>query len=126
MKKTDFRVCKCTKCNKFTSYYVGDMTPDEIKEEFDDVDIVDGKIHSTCYSSNCDGQFVEIDEENYSPNIISEILGNMLEDDNRHNLTSIGSLFNDLMTNCNISEDDRRKVLMELLNYYDNNHSLRY
>jgi len=127
MKKEDFLVMECDKCNRQMMYYAPIKDINELRDEFDEeFDIIDGVISVGCGCSRCQGTLKEIPECEYSTSTICELLGNLLEDNNRHNLTSIGHLFNYIMEKSNISENERRMALVELLNYYDQNNTLQY
>ena len=54
---------------------------------------------------------VEISCNNWSEQMCSEVLGNMLEDDNRHSLTGIGYLISDIMKKKNFTKEQRVDVI---------------
>ena len=118
-----FRVCECKKCKYQSIYYAPDYLSDEdIEKEFE-VKIVDGKMIDIC--SICGEEQIEIPIEQWDIDTLHSVIFSMMEDDNHHNLTEIGVLFDNIMKDANISETQRRLALQKFVEYYDSNHSLK-
>ena len=118
----DFTIVTCKNNHYNILYGAKGLSQEELKDEFD-AGIVDGKIATICH---CGEKMVEISSNYWSEQMCSEVLGNMLEDDNRHSLTGIGYLISDIMKKKNFTKEQRADVIKGLLEHYNENHSLRY
>lgn len=117
MKMKNFVVCECTGCHKHTMYYMSEeRTPDEL-EELDLTLDENGIICSDC--SRCGNVSSEIDVMSWTSNDICVILGNILEDTNKHNLVGLPRFINESMKNSDISEPQCKKVLYDLTKHYE-------
>lgn len=133
MKMNDFKVLKCKKCGHISIFYAPPLSKDpdlrqreleEYKTDFE-VEISDDfKFSDNC--NKCGETRKEIALKDCDASTLSEILGNLLEDDNRHNVTSIGSLINKIMDDVGINEKDKQQFMYKLLEHYDETHSLKY
>lgn len=121
-----FRVLKCRECGEFDGiYYAPPLSEDEqlkeleIKEYESDFDVevsrTDGKFISKC---ECGGRMEEVDIEEWPISMLKEVIGNIMEDDNHHSITSIGNTFDRCMGEAGIEEEQRSKTLINYINMY--------
>lgn len=133
MKMNDFKVLKCEKCGNTSILYapplsnnpeLRKMELEEYKTDFE-VEISDDfKFTDNC--DRCGEARKEIPLEDCDASIFSEILGNLLEDDNRHSVVSIGSLIIKIMNDIGINEKDKQQFMYKFLEHYNETHSLNY
>lgn len=106
MKINDWHVMKSVYTdNNKTSYFYGDLS------EFEPED----------YALLVEAPIGEWAKEDFV-----EILGNMLEDDNRHTLITLPNLLVDIMCKSNISEEHQLLMMRNLTEHYSEKHSLKY
>ena len=114
-----FTVLKCENGHSNILYGSKDDIMEDFKEDYE-LDIVDGEIIGTC--DICGEKVEEIPYEKWSEDEIIEVLGDLLEDDNRHGLIRIGRVISDIMKERHYSSEQRSDVLQGLLKYYSKNH----
>lgn len=100
-------ICKCPKCNKHSLYYVDDNIPEGENKfkysgyEDDDLICVD-----------CNEKQIEITQKEWTTNDYSEIIGNELENANRHKQVDIPSrLLSILNLVDSLSEEDKKFIM---------------
>lgn len=132
MKCTDFKLLKCPECGRTSIYYAPPLSKNEELrkseiEEYEEMGVEIDENFSFKEKCTCnDGYQTELPFDKYPELDCAEILGNILEDDNHHNLTGIGYLFIDMMKKAGISEKERESAIRELLISYSENHTLKY
>lgn len=123
MQKSDFKIMTCNKCHK-RHYYYAPFTKDkgEIEEYKNCFEVeIDENFHFSG-KCNCGGNLTEA--ETLTSNDCIELLGNLLEDDNRHSITGIGRVISNCCDAAGADENIKTNILKSLLDYYDNYHSL--
>lgn len=131
MDKTDFKLFRCPHCgDNYGFYYMPPLSSNpewrqrELKEYEEDFDVrlkENGKWALTC--GRCGKEFEETEPESYKADDHVEILGSLLEDDNRHSITNIGNVFKDCMISAGIEEDKTAAVLGNIVERYSKTHS---
>ena len=110
MWKSNWRIFKCTKCNREIIHYGYDKDEEKEKE--------------TCLI--CAGKAKEITREEANVQTLCELLGDMFEDNNYHGFTRIGSYFVELMKKVNISEREQKKVILAFIEDYEDGDFMFY
>lgn len=103
MKISDWHVMEQE--NKHHSLFYGDLS------EFDEDDL--------------EG-LIEVPYKKWNIGDFTEILGSMLEDDNRHSMTSLGSFIVSMLEKANISEEQQLIVIKNIVEHYSEYHSLNF
>ncbi len=125
MRIEDFRVLTCTKCGREESFYAPPLSKDEelrkmeVEEYTEDFEVSitdDGKFVKKC--EKCGEQMAEISIDEWHIPLITETIGDMMEDDNHHSLTGLGRCFNECMMKAGIDDELRRKALIEYMKLY--------
>jgi len=132
MKKSDWKVFKCHCCGKNHGYFYmpplsksEDLRKREIEEYERDFNLKledDGQFHLHC---ECGQDITELPYEEWDSDALCEILSNMLEDNNRHNMTGTPNLFWHCMEQAGISDDRIQETLRHLLDYYSETQSMQ-
>ena len=122
MEINDFKVMVCDKCHARHYYYAPYTTnEDEIEEYKVDFEVqIDDKFHFSgkCHCGGNTSETKELVAQDYS-----EILGNILEDDNRHNITNIGNVVMKCCDSAGADENIKNNILKYLAKYYELCHS---
>lgn len=122
MKISDFVVFDSKqKPGGISIYYMPKEYIDEEEMEEENICIIDGEFYR-----NCNGRAEKaLPMEQWDSDTICEVLGDLLEDNNRHNITGIGHTFKTMMAQAGADAETIRKALLNLLVYYDLNKSLQ-
>lgn len=126
MEIKDWRVLKCTRCgNTGGAYYAPPLPKDKELKYFEkDMYESDYQVKVTdngMFEKNCDcgGTMKEVDPSEWPLNVVKEVIGSMMEDDNRHSLVKLGHAFDECMKKAGIFERQRTAALVNFMRQYD-------